>query len=72
MSKLIFVALLASCEGRCRPVEAVTDEVPGALCASSFDSSTGLCLRGDEVFVCSIQGIVWHTAQCRSAGKVQR
>lgn len=68
---LVLISLLASCEGRCRAVESVTDEVPGGMCATTFGDNTGICLRGDEVHVCSIQGGVWHTAQCRLVGKVQ-
>lgn len=65
---IVLLALLASCEGRCRPVAAVIDEVPGGMCAASFDGTSGICLRGDEVFTCSVAGMLWHTATCRQIG----
>lgn len=68
---LAVIALLASCEGRCRANEALTDEVPGALCGTTFGDNAGVCLRGDEVWQCSIQGITMHTAQCRRVGTVK-
>ncbi len=70
MRVVLMIALLASCDGRCRPVESASDEVPGAWCAASFDSNSALCLRGSELFTCSIAGFGWHEAVCVRAGTV--
>lgn len=70
MRALLLIAFIASCEGRCRPADAVTDEVPGALCSVSVDANSGVCLRGDEVWQCSIQGVIFHAANCRLVGRV--
>lgn len=68
---LVITALLASCEGRCRASDAVADEVPGGVCAVGT-GDLAICLRGDEVLMCSVQGEFSHTASCSRLGKIDR
>ncbi len=73
MKKLIVsIALLASCEGRCRPSDALTEVVPGGLCGTTLGQSQGICLQGDEVFVCSIDGAFFNVASCKKVGVLCR
>lgn len=68
MRLLMFVALLASCEGRCSPSDAVHDEVPAGVCA--VDREWAMCLSKDTLYVCSIRGAFFNVASCSVAGRV--
>jgi hypothetical protein len=67
---LVALTLLTACEGRCRATDALADEVPGGLCGTTFADGQGLCIRGDEVFTCSIEGLTWHEASCARIGRI--
>lgn len=59
---LLAVTLLASCEGRCSRSNAVQDALPDGFCVT--DVSMALCTKGDQLFLCSLAGNMFHTASC--------
>lgn len=69
-AKLVLLAFLASCEGRCRQEDAVADAVPGAICTAS--RSLGICIKGDDVLVCNVKGELSFTAACTTFGTLVR
>lgn len=62
MKRLLLIVAFASCEGRCRVSDAVQDEMPRAFCV--VDGHQALCMRGNELHMCSSSGAFMNTAQC--------
>lgn len=68
MKKLLLLALLVSCEGRCKARDAGVDVLgPATDCRGMSDQGL-YCVRGNELWACSADGVFHFTAACERVG----
>jgi hypothetical protein len=66
--KLLLVAMLVSCEGRCDTGDAVTDVVGGADCVA--DRTRAICIKGQVLVTCGVTGAWSSVAHCTTLGTI--
>ena len=68
MKKLLLLALIASCSGRCNAPDAGVEALgPTAECRGS-NAQGVFCKRGSEVWACTMDGVFSFTAKCGLLG----
>jgi hypothetical protein len=68
VKKLLLVAMLVSCEGRCTAGQAVTDVVGGADC--EVGRTRAVCIKGQVLIICGVTGTWTSEARCTTIGTI--